>query len=564
MKNMFFVIQFLGFLGFQATAQENFPTVYFLGGNICPTKEWKLVFHDEFDGNEVNTDKWYTYFPYGPNNSDQCEYCRTHDGSLSQQIFLDENLVVDNGTLKIVVKEEQATWFNAFRNYTSGNINSKQAFTTYSKYEIRCKIPYGMGFWPAFWVFGWSTEIDVFEFGGHKPNEPHTTIWKYLSNGERLRTSRSYTGEDYSQDFHNFAVEYDPFFIKFLIDGDEKYRFSRYFTLNGYPVLSCNIPPGTYLQQPAYPRHGDHVQVIAGVGVSVDDGAFTDAPNQNTVLPNHMEVDYIRVYQRDPQEYLSDLCDYKIEGELSICGYEEFYYSLNLKEEGVDDIIWTASNNLALNIINNNEITITAQTDNEENAWITAEINGIGSYCPNTTFTLNLQINPSVSEFDIIELIPACYAPSHQPSKYVTSPLTNVTWEIDYGIVAPANSNTTSVQPAIADWFTLTATSNSICGESYTVSKSFFAEHCFEQFGMLTISPNPSDNLINIHIEHTFKTNDPIEVIIIDQNFQIKYLNNTDVKSLQIDISNFSPGVYSVFVQRNGKTKSASFVVVHQ
>lgn len=319
----FFIPAFLFYM-IQLRAQ-NEPEVYFTGGNICPTEKWKLVFHDEFDGNEVNTDKWYTYFPYGPNNTDQCGFCRTHDGSISQQIFKDENLVLNNGILKIVVKEEYAEWFGESRNYTSGNINSKQEFTTYTKYEIRCKIPSGVGFWPAFWVFGWSTEIDVFEFGGDEPNKPTSTLWKYLPNGERIKTSQSFEGEDYSHGFHTFAIEYDPWFVTFYVDGDEKYRFSRYFTLDGYPVLVCNIPPGTYLQQPAYPRWGDHVQVIAGVGVSVNDGPFTDAPNENTVFPNEMEVDYIRVYQRSPQPYLSDLCDYKIEGELAICGYEEYF-----------------------------------------------------------------------------------------------------------------------------------------------------------------------------------------------------------------------------------------------
>ena len=186
MKKKLLITLMLAFIILNAGAQENPPSVYFAGGNICPTEEWKLVFHDEFKGDEVDTIKWYTYFPYGPNNSDQCEYCRTHDSSISQQIFLDENLVVSNGTLKIVVKEEQATWFNAARNYTSGNINSKQDFRTYSKYEIRCKIPSGMGFWPAFWVFGWSTEIDVFEIGAEDPSTVHTTLWKYLNNGERI------------------------------------------------------------------------------------------------------------------------------------------------------------------------------------------------------------------------------------------------------------------------------------------------------------------------------------------------------------------------------------------
>ncbi len=316
----------------KVSAQENAPTVNFQGGNICQTEPWKLVFHDEFDGDELDTDKWYTFFPYGPNNSDQCAFCRTHDGSITQQIFLDENLSVNNGILKMMIKEQEATWFNESRDYTSGVINSKQVFTTYTKYEIRCKIPSGVGFWPAFWVFGWSTEIDVFEFGGHEPNMPHTTIHKWIDGESVFKVFSNYTGDDYSQDFHTFAVEYDPFFIKLLIDGSVKHKFSRYFTLDGNAVVACNIPPDVYLQNPAYPRWGDHVQIIAGPGVSVDGGPFTDAPNESTVFPSSMEVDYIRVYQRQPQGGLFDLCNFQIIGDKSICRQIEYNYYFDNSE----------------------------------------------------------------------------------------------------------------------------------------------------------------------------------------------------------------------------------------
>ena len=560
MKKIFLITQILTVIIFETSAQENPPSVYFAGGNICPTEEWKLVFHDEFNGDKVDTNKWYTYFPYGPNNSDQCEYCRTHDSTLSQQIFLDENLEVNNGTLKIVVKEEQATWFNAVRNYTSGNINSKQDFRTYSKYEIRCKIPAGMGFWPAFWVFGWSTEIDVFEIGAEDPFTVHTTLWKYLNNGERIPSRAAYTGEDYSRDFHVYAVEYDPWYIKLLIDGDVKYRFPKYFNWPN-PVTGCDIPPSVYTVEPAYPRWGDHVQVIAGVAVGVKDGPVTDAPNENTVFPSNMEVDYIRVYQRDPQKYLYDLCDYKIEGDLSICGFEEFTYSVVLHED-VDEVIWTTSDNIVILSQNDNEINIISNIEDEENAWIQVEIKGVEEYCPSNIFKINIQINPDFTQFDIIEITPTCFSTSNVPGRYVINPPTNVEWDIDFGNIDPFNGPSTNVEPADEGWFTLTAT-ESVCGETFTISKSFFAEACFGNFGELFLSPNPANNVINIDFEHDFVYSGIFDVMIFSHHGEIKYQNTVNTKSLQVDVSNYSDGVYIVFIHLDGEYISAPIVLIH-
>src|SRR5690606_3664158 len=123
---------------------------------------------------------------------------------------------------------------------------------------------------------------------------------------------------------------------------------------DGNAVVACNIPPDVYLQNPAYPRWGDHVQIIAGPGVSVDGGPFTDAPNESTVFPSSMEVDYIRVYQRQPQGGLFDLCNFQIIGDKSICRQIEYNYYFD-NSESINDIHWTSSDNLTILQVNNNE-----------------------------------------------------------------------------------------------------------------------------------------------------------------------------------------------------------------
>ena len=108
------------------------------------------------------------------------------------------NVFFDQGVCKIVAKKEfllrkSVSWMDdtvklsdGLANlrhyiYSSANIWSKKKFG-FGKYEIRCKIPSGMGFWPAFWLYGndqinkeKSSEIDVFEFWSGNTKEHHMT-----------------------------------------------------------------------------------------------------------------------------------------------------------------------------------------------------------------------------------------------------------------------------------------------------------------------------------------------------------------------------------------------------
>jgi beta-glucanase (GH16 family) len=176
MKSLFILFILTSFF-FYSYCQD---AVYFQGGDICRQSGWELVFSDEFDGAELDHSKWSTYFPYTSDGRDQCEYCRVSDDR-SNQIYLDSNVVVSNGTCKLIAKRQTATWFGKTRDYTSGMIYSTNDHRyMYGKFESRCKIPYGMGFWPAFWMFGGTgTEIDVLEFGGQRPYHHHMAIAKW-------------------------------------------------------------------------------------------------------------------------------------------------------------------------------------------------------------------------------------------------------------------------------------------------------------------------------------------------------------------------------------------------
>lgn len=179
--------------------------VFLNGGNICEDQKFNLVFEDDFDGPLDQTD-WYTYFPYGEGNSDDCSFCRTHDDQIpfgEGQIYLDENVRTEGGKLIFDVKNEPATWFNQSKNYTSGMIHGKKHFG-YGKFEIRCKIPDGYAHFPAFWVQAGNHEIDIFESWG--PENGPTDKFKCSVHNYNVETSDFWVEPeiDLSLDFHTY------------------------------------------------------------------------------------------------------------------------------------------------------------------------------------------------------------------------------------------------------------------------------------------------------------------------------------------------------------------------
>ena len=315
MKKLLF-LQFCLF--YFLTNGQNPPTVFFAGGNICETTPFKLVFFDEFNGNELSAEKWINYFPDGPNGSDQCSFCRTHSKPDKQegQIYRDENIRVMNGILYLDVKEQAGTWYEFNKKYTSGMIYSLQSFNTYTKYEVRCKISSGIGYWPAFWAFGWGTELDIFEFY-EESDRYECSVHNWNNNDEQFHQIVD-PALDMSQDFHTYAVEYDKFFVNFYLDGIKKVTMPRYFKLDGSPVTNCIVPAGTYIQHPEFPKLGNPLNIIANVAL------FDEPADQLAIIPKSMEIDYIRVYQRSPQSGLSDLCNsFQINGSSTICNFKD-------------------------------------------------------------------------------------------------------------------------------------------------------------------------------------------------------------------------------------------------
>src|ERR1700722_9782080 len=118
---------------------------------IDSTNNWKLIWHDEFDGPAgagIDTNKWTAETGAGRANQEWEFY--TNDRT---------NAALDgHGCLDIVaLKWPTNTFKTSFGNgaYSSARFNTRKKFSVkYGRIEARIKIPAGQGMWPAFWMMG--------------------------------------------------------------------------------------------------------------------------------------------------------------------------------------------------------------------------------------------------------------------------------------------------------------------------------------------------------------------------------------------------------------------------
>lgn len=264
-----------------------FGTIVMLGTSSCGVEQtsrgpadlgWELVWSDEFDGavgTRLDPEKW--------------AYDIGGDGWGNAQLEFNtdraENVSLDGeGNLALVAREEQ--YEN--NSYTSARIKTQALFEqAYGRVEARIKLPRGQGIWPAFWMLGadfaetgWPGcgEIDIMEFRGQEENRVHGSLHGpgYSAAAAVTDSASLPEGDSFADDFHVFEVEWDVGRIAFLLDGDV------------YQVITTSQVPGEWVY--------DHpFFLILNVAIG---GHFVGAPNDNTVFPQTMLIDYVRVYQR--------------------------------------------------------------------------------------------------------------------------------------------------------------------------------------------------------------------------------------------------------------------------
>ncbi len=201
-----------------------------------------------------------------------------------------ENLTVKNGFLEIQARKEDFSGANNIRRpYTSARIKTKGKFSqAYGRFEARIKVPYGQGIWPAFWMLGddvdsagWPKcgEIDIMENIGREPLTVHGTIHgPGYSGAEGIGAAATLPYDArFADDFHVFAVEWEPQAIRWYVDQ------KLYYT-----VTPKSLPAGTRWVY----DHPYFLLLNLAVG-----GNWPGNPDSTTVFPQELTVDYVRAYK---------------------------------------------------------------------------------------------------------------------------------------------------------------------------------------------------------------------------------------------------------------------------
>jgi len=223
-----------------------------------------IFWNDEFNGDTLDTTKWTALDQPSPRNH-ELEY------------YTPEDVYVQGGNL--VLRSQKRSYKGL--SYTSGLVNSTGKFsTTYGRWEVRAKIPYGKGLWPAHWLMGekncWPTngETDIMENLGQDTETIYGTYhWSTTCNKDGSSGGEYKAKVDLSKDFHIYAVEWEPNTIRMYVDT------TLYHVANSSSTITV----------PNWPQYW-----ILNTAIG---GSWPVPPDNSTVWPQYHYIDYVRVYK---------------------------------------------------------------------------------------------------------------------------------------------------------------------------------------------------------------------------------------------------------------------------
>lgn len=343
------------------------PLTFPVNTALCDEAPWQLVFADDFNGNHIDTTKWITFGSWpGMPGGDHQHWNGARSWHDNNYIVRDENVVVSEGTCKLLIRRETGNWqcsdcpnpiafrrhisaasIATYRTLPDGTDNSYNN----GRFEARIRFPVFKGAWCAFWTWHGLgvNEIDIAEaWGGgltgsdQRRNTYNTHAWGPNPNTVPPEPnpyglpydaawSNKFPGQGWWQTFfggrrhrqdawHTYTCEWDDNLLSFYIDSIPVSRFWKYIkdqghTYNGhnYKITvgsGCKPKAGSnYYVNYGFPyntRSASQLILLARVdrqaGLTADDIRAGKDSVLQPLTLGQMEIDYVKIWQRHPEQ----------------------------------------------------------------------------------------------------------------------------------------------------------------------------------------------------------------------------------------------------------------------
>lgn len=252
---------------------------------------YKLVWSDEFN-------------KYGQPDPNKWTYERGFVRNRELQWYQPENARCENGLLVIEGLRERKVnprykpdsrnerEAREYAEYTSASLTTRGLHKwMYGRFEMRGRIDTRGGLWPAFWTLGtegrWPSngEIDIMEYyrGMLLANAAWGTEKRWVAKWDDLRKPISdFNDPGWSGKFHLWRMDWDSDSIKLYVDN---------ILLNTIDLKETFNKD----KEGKNPFHQPHY-IILNLAI----GGTNGGDPSKTKFPARFEVDYVRIYQKEP------------------------------------------------------------------------------------------------------------------------------------------------------------------------------------------------------------------------------------------------------------------------
>ena len=288
MKHLFYTfISGLLLIGnIQSSNAQDYPP------NPLEKEGYRLIFHDEFDGEEINTDKWIPeYLPSWPKDRSVC--APTYE--------------MKNGIIRLIIDKNSKNEFDKGM-HISGFMSASRTglhhydpkkkalhqikteatqVNQYGYYEMRAKMQDGGGVHCAWWLIGFeddpnqSCEIDIFEILGTDINRIWSTVHSWKDSTIQYHTEHPwFANKKLAEEFHIYGFDWTPEGVTVYVDGIQVMKHKAAIT---YPLI----------------------QIISFYDNRNAKDGWTGTYDPTIPYPKSFDIDYIRMYKKIPEGYKS-------------------------------------------------------------------------------------------------------------------------------------------------------------------------------------------------------------------------------------------------------------------